>query len=129
MRESSSVPTTTAAMLPPPRPEVRLTRGPPAATGAGPPEVRLLPTEDHDRIAAGLTDIVVRRLFSAGLALEAGVGLMGHHRMGGTVREAIGELDLGEATVPSRRGSSAMATEAVVPAAVTGKIAAAIPQT
>ena len=93
MRESN-VPTTTAAMLPPPRPEVRLTGGPPAATRAGPPEVRLLSTEDHDRIAAGLTDIVVRRLFSAGLALEAGVGLMGHHRMGGTVREAIGELDL-----------------------------------
>ena len=50
--------------------------------------------EDHDRIAAGLTDIVVRRLFSAGLALETVVGLMGDHRAAGTVQEAISELDL-----------------------------------
>ena len=94
MRTSSSVPTMTAAMLPPPGPEVRLTRGPPAAAGAGPPEVRLLLTEGHDRIAAGLDDIVVGRLFSAGLALEAVVGLIGDHRAAGTVEEAISELDL-----------------------------------
>jgi hypothetical protein len=95
MRTSSSVPTTTtAAMLPPPGPEGGLTRGPPAAAGAGPPEVRLLLAEGHDRIAAGLTDIVVRRLFSAGSALEAVVGLMGDHRAAGTVQEAISELDL-----------------------------------
>jgi len=94
MRESSSVPTTTTAVLPPPGPEAGLTRGPPAAAGAGPPEVRLLPADGHDRIAAGLDDIVVRRLFSAGLALEAVVGLMGDHRAAGTVQEAISELDL-----------------------------------
>ncbi|MGO8886908.1 MAG: hypothetical protein ACLPUO_23285 [Streptosporangiaceae bacterium] len=94
MRESSSVPTTTAAMLPPPGPEVRLTRGPPAAVRAGPPEVRPLLTEGHDRIAAGLNDIVVRRLFSAGLALEAMVGLMGDHQAAVTAQEAISELDL-----------------------------------
>jgi hypothetical protein len=81
-------------MLPPPGPEVGLTRGPPAAAGAGPPEVRPLPAEDHDRIAAGPTDIVVRRLFSAGVALEAVVGLIGDPRVAGTVQEAISELDL-----------------------------------
>jgi hypothetical protein len=94
MRTSSSVPTTTAAGLSPPGPEVRPTRGPPAAARAGPPEVRLLPAEGHDRIAAGLADIVVGRLFSAGLALEAVVGLMDDHRAAGTVQEAISELDL-----------------------------------
>lgn len=77
MRESLSLPTKTAAMLPPPR-----------------PGVRPLLTEDHDRIAAGLTDIAVRRLFSAGLSLETVVALMGDHRAAGTVRQAIGELDL-----------------------------------
>ena len=94
MRTSSSVPTTIAAMLPPHGPEAGLTRGPPPARGACPPEVRPLPAEGHDRIAAGLADIVVRLLFSAGLALEAVVGLIGDHRAAGTVQEAIGELDL-----------------------------------
>jgi len=56
--------------------------------------VRPLLTDGHDRIAAGLNDMVVRRLFSAGLALEAVVGLMGDHRAAGTVQEAISELDL-----------------------------------
>jgi hypothetical protein len=36
-------------------------------------------------------------------------------------------LSRGEATVPSRRGSAAMATEAIVPAAVTGKVGACDP--
>ena len=56
--------------------------------------MRPLLTDGHDRIAAGLNDMVVRRLFSAGLALEAVVGLMGDHRAAGTVQEAISELDL-----------------------------------
>ena len=51
-------------------------------------------TEDHDRIAADLTDIAVRRLFSAGLALETVARLLGDHRAAGTVQQAIGELDL-----------------------------------
>ena len=94
MHESSRVPATTTAMLPPPRPEAGLTRGPPVATGAGPPEVGPLLTDGHGRIAAGLTDIVVRRLFSAGLVLETAVGLMGDHRAAGPVQQAISEVDL-----------------------------------
>ena len=41
-----------------------------------------------------MNDIVVRRLFSAGLALEAVAGLMGDHRAAGKVQKAISELDL-----------------------------------
>jgi two-component system, NarL family, sensor histidine kinase DevS len=50
--------------------------------------------QEHDRIAGGLNDVVVRRLFSAGLALEMALGLIGDHPGAGKVREAIGELDL-----------------------------------
>jgi two-component system, NarL family, sensor histidine kinase DevS len=50
--------------------------------------------EDRDRIADELSDIVVRRLFSAGLALEAALGLTGEHRAAGKVQDAISELDL-----------------------------------
>jgi hypothetical protein len=41
-----------------------------------------------------MNDIAVRRLFSAGLALEAVAGLMGGRRAAGKVQEAISELDL-----------------------------------
>jgi signal transduction histidine kinase len=50
--------------------------------------------EDRDRIAGELSDIVVRRLFSAGLALEAALGLIGEHRAAGRVQHAVSELDL-----------------------------------
>jgi signal transduction histidine kinase len=49
--------------------------------------------EDHERIAEGLNDLVVRRLFSAGLALEAALGLIGEHRAAGKIEHAISELD------------------------------------
>jgi two-component system sensor histidine kinase DevS len=49
--------------------------------------------EDHDRIAEGLNELVVRRLFSAGLALEAALTLIGEHRAVGKIEHAIGELD------------------------------------
>ena len=54
----------------------------------------LLLVQDRDRIAAGMTDLVVHRLFAAGLALETALGLMGGHPGAGKVQEAIGELDL-----------------------------------
>ena len=70
-------------------------------TGDPPPEsagdwadAALLLAQDRDRIAAGMTDIVVRPLFAAGLALETALGLMGGHPGAGKVQEAIGELDL-----------------------------------
>jgi hypothetical protein len=54
--------------------------------------VRLM--QDHDRIAAGMNEIVVRRLFSAGLSLQTALGLMNGHPAAGKVQDAIGELDL-----------------------------------
>ena len=50
-------------------------------------------SEDHDRIAEGLNDLVVRRLFAAGLALEAALALIGEHRAAGKIEHAISELD------------------------------------
>jgi hypothetical protein len=50
--------------------------------------------EDHDRIAAGLNDIVVYRLFSAGLDLDAALGLISEHRASAKIQHAISELDL-----------------------------------
>ena len=54
----------------------------------------LLLVKDRDRIAADMNDLVVHRLFAAGIALETVLGLMGSHPGAGKVREAIGELDL-----------------------------------
>ncbi|HEX6855383.1 MAG TPA: hypothetical protein VF204_08830 [Streptosporangiaceae bacterium] len=49
-------------------------------------------TDDHDRIAGGLDD-VLRRLFSAGLALETALGLIGEDRAAGSIQDAVSELD------------------------------------
>ena len=55
----------------------------------------LLLVQDRDRIAGALTDVVIRRMVSAGLALETALGLLdGHRGAAGKVREAVGELDL-----------------------------------
>ena len=50
--------------------------------------------QDRDRIAEGMNDIVVYRLFAAGLALETVLGLMGDQPGAAKVEEAIGQLDL-----------------------------------
>jgi len=50
--------------------------------------------EDRDRIAAGMNEVVVSRLFAAGHSLETALSLMGDHPAAGRIREAIGELDL-----------------------------------
>jgi hypothetical protein len=71
-----------------------LVRGSPPERAGDPAEVVLRLVQDHDRIAEGLNDVVVRRLFTAALALETALGLMGNHPGVGKVREAIGELDL-----------------------------------
>jgi hypothetical protein len=95
MRDSSSVAAFPADGLPGlPRLGARPTRGSPASTVAESPETMLRLAEDRDRIAGGLSDIVVRRLFAAGLALEAALGLIGEHRAAGRVQHAIIELDL-----------------------------------
>ena len=95
MRESSSVASAPAVGMPGlPGPVARPTRGPPVSTAAGSTEVTLRLTGDHDRIAGGLSDLVVRRLFSAGLDLEAARGLTGEHRAADRIQHAISELDL-----------------------------------
>ena len=53
-----------------------LTRGPPAGSGRAPEsngtaEVTRYLTEDRDRIAQRMNDVVVRRIFGAGLDLQA----------------------------------------------------------
>ncbi len=68
-------------------------RPPPGRAGDS-AEVTLRLVQDHDRIAGGMNDIVVHQLFSAGLALETALGLMGDHPGAAKVRDAIGELDL-----------------------------------
>ena len=49
--------------------------------------------QEHDRIA-GMNDIMVRRLFSAGLCLQTALGLMDGHPAAAKVELAVGELDL-----------------------------------
>ena len=75
-------------------PRIRPTSDSPLGRAGDPAEATLRLVQDHDRIAAGINDIVVRRLFSAGLSLETALGLMGDHRAAAKVWEAIGELDL-----------------------------------
>jgi hypothetical protein len=72
---------------------IRPTRDPPPRRAGDWAEALLL-VQDRDRIAAGMNDLVVRRLFAAGLALETALGLIGGHTGAGKVHEAIGELDL-----------------------------------
>jgi signal transduction histidine kinase len=90
MHISASVPAGEAI----PEPGVRPVRGPPAGRAGGPAEAILRLAEDRDRIAAGMNDIVVSRLFAAGLSLETALSLMGDHPAAGRIQEAIGELDL-----------------------------------
>ena len=75
-------------------PRERAMRGPPRGRAGDPAEVTVRLAQDHDRIAGAMNDIVVHRLFSAGLALQGALELMGGHPGAGNVQEAIGELDL-----------------------------------
>ena len=49
--------------------------------------------DDRDPIAQALNDVLVRRLFAAGLDLEVVLGLIGDHRASSKVCHAIDELD------------------------------------
>lgn len=84
-------------------PEVLPTRGPPVSSGRETPDegsgastsalmIRYL-TEDHDRIAQGLNDLVVRRIFAAGLDLQAALLLIGDHAGASRIHDAVGQLD------------------------------------
>jgi hypothetical protein len=59
----------------------------------GPPTT-LHEAEDHLHLAGGIDEIVVARLFSAGLTLQTALGLMGEHPAAGRIQGAIDELDL-----------------------------------
>jgi signal transduction histidine kinase len=48
---------------------------------------------DRDRIGSEINDVVVRRLFSAGLSLQNALGLMDGHHAAKHVQEAITDLD------------------------------------
>ena len=60
---------------------------------AAPAELARYLSEDHDRIAKGLNDVVIHRIFAAGLDLQAALGLIGDHYGAGKICHAIDELD------------------------------------
>jgi hypothetical protein len=97
VHRSPSLPS--AAAIPAPDvPRELLTRGPPAGNGRAPEgsgaaEVIRYLTEDHDRIAQRMNDVVVRRIFAAGLDLQAALGLIGDHSGAGKIYHALDELD------------------------------------
>ena len=75
-----------------------LTRGPPAGSGRAPEsngtvEVTRYLTEDRDRIAQRMNDVVVRRIFGAGLDLQAALALIGDHSGASKIYHALDELD------------------------------------
>jgi signal transduction histidine kinase len=70
------------------------TRDPPPGRAGDWADAILLLVQDRDRIAGAMNDLVVHRLFSAGLALEMALGLMGDHPGAGKVQDALDELDL-----------------------------------
>jgi len=73
---------------------IRPTYDPPPGRAGDPAEAILRLVQDRDRIAEDMNDLVVQRLFWAGLALEAALGLIGGHPGAGKVHEAVGGLDL-----------------------------------
>ena len=96
-------PTASLSAIPiPDPPRVLPTRGPPASSGRapagrgtpGPAEVIRQLAEDHEQIAQDLSDVVVGRLFSAGLDLQAALALIGDPRVAGKIEQVLGELDL-----------------------------------
>ena len=94
MSISSSVPLCYRAISELDEASIRPTRDSPPRRACDWAEATLLLVQDRDRIAAGMNDLVVHRLFAAGLALETALGLIGGHPGAGKVQEAIGELDL-----------------------------------
>ena len=99
-----SVPSTAAAIARPAGdgPDPLPTRGPSASNGLAPAdsgaaasaELTRYLTEDRDRIAQGINDVVIRRIFGAGLDLQVALELIGEHRAVSKIWHAIGELDL-----------------------------------
>jgi anti-anti-sigma factor len=74
--------------------EPRLGSAAPVAGEADSAQVMLRLAEDRERIAAGMNDLLVHRLFSAGLSLQAALGFLGDHPAAGKVWDAVNDLDL-----------------------------------
>ena len=102
MDRSSDPPPAAAVALPQPWALHLLpTRGPPVsdrrvpavrrAAGTAEPSREL--AGERDRIAQRLTEVVVHRLFAAGLDLQAALGLIGDHPGADRIGHALGELD------------------------------------
>ena len=81
---------------------VLLTRSPPpdnsrvpeGTVAADSAELTRRLTEDHDRIAREINDdVVIHRIFAAGLDLQAALGLIGDQRAASKICHAIDELD------------------------------------
>jgi hypothetical protein len=72
---------------------VQPVRGPPPRGAGDSPAVMRRRAQDR-LIAGGIPAMVVHRLFSAGLALESALGLMGEHPVAGRIQESISEIDV-----------------------------------
>ena len=97
MHRSPSLPSAAAVPVPD-VPRELLTRGPPAGSGRAPEgsgtaEVTRYLTEDHDRNAQRMNDVVVRRIFAAGLDLQTALALIGDHSGASNIYHALDELD------------------------------------
>jgi anti-anti-sigma factor len=84
----------------------------PATPGHAP---RLRRAEEHDRIDPGMSDLLVQKLFSAGLSLQTALAMLGDHPAAGQIQAAISTLDLAvrdfrsflfEQPVPGDRGGT-----------------------
>jgi hypothetical protein len=86
-----------APVVPPGRPASGPPAGGPAAAedGAAAAPAEAIPGQADDRepIAAGRSDMVIRRLRTAGQDLQAALGLMGDHPASGQIHHAADEMD------------------------------------
>ena len=74
--------------------EPRLASAAPVAGAGDSAQVIVRLTEDRERIAAGMNDLLVHRLFSAGLSLQTALGILGAHPATGKIWDAVNDLDL-----------------------------------
>ena len=65
----------------------------PAAISAADVSLTRYLIEDHDRIALRMNNVVIRRMFSAGLDLQLALGLVGDQRGAREICHALDELD------------------------------------
>ena len=74
--------------------EPRLVPAAPVAGECDSAQVIVRLVEERERIAAGLNDLLVHRLFSAGLSLQAALGILGDHPAVARIWDAVNALDL-----------------------------------